>query len=98
VPWPGGRRWIYDVHARPRRTVLRWNVLRWMAREDGATEDGATEVGATEDRATEDGATEDGAAVGWGRLRKNPQNTWDCGLAMGADFCLSTPARTRKCR
>jgi hypothetical protein len=58
VPWPGGRRWIYDVHARPRRTVLRWNVLRRMAREDGAREDGATEDGATED-----GAKEDGAAV-----------------------------------
>jgi hypothetical protein len=47
------------------------------------------------DRATEDRATEDGAAVGWGRLRKNPQNTRNCGLAMGADFRLSTPARTR---
>jgi hypothetical protein len=59
--WPGRRRWDYDVHARPRRTVLRWNVLRWMAREDGAREDGATEDGATEDGATEDGAKEDGA-------------------------------------
>ena len=38
---------------------------------------------------------EDCATVGWGHLRKNPQNTRDCGFVMGADFCLSTPARTR---
>ena len=45
--------------------------------------------------ASEDRATEDGAAVGWGHLRKNPQITRDCGFVMGADFRLSTPARTR---
>jgi len=41
--WEEGE-WICDVHARPRRTVLRKT----------ATEDGAAEVGATEDGATED--------------------------------------------
>ena len=33
--------------------------------------------------------------MGWGRLRKNPQNTWDCGFSIDADFLTSTPARTR---
>ena len=41
-----------------------------------------------------DGATEDGYG-GLEHLRKNPQNTRDCGFVMGADFRLSTPARTR---
>ncbi len=30
-----------------------------------------------------------------GTLRKNPQNTRVCGFWFGADFLLSTPARTR---
>ena len=32
---------------------------------------------------------------GLGPYEKNPQITRDCGFAMGADFLLSTPARTR---
>ncbi len=55
--------------------------------------DGATVDGATVDGATVDGATVDGAAVGWGHLRKNPQSTRNCGLAMGADIRLSTPCK-----
>jgi hypothetical protein len=76
--------WCYggrgDRHARPRRTVLRKTVLR------------KTVLRKTVLRRT---------VLRWmvqrwvGRLRKNPQITRNCGLAMGADFRLSTPARTR---